>query len=128
MQDNMRGVERSSKKIQLTRTSGGKFEILDAPSRRRLAVSGAGSQGEGSSIKAIQRDLERIGTGVKPTGKLDEATVRAINGVFGGWDDAPREMATGRLTASQISKNAPKVAKYIRRAVAQMTTFADVNE
>jgi hypothetical protein len=88
-------------------------------------VSGSTSS---SPIKAIQKDLMRIGTEVRPTGVVDQATVTAVNNVFNGWDDAPPALRGGDLTAGQITKNAKVVAKYLHKAVGETTTFADVNE
>lgn len=77
----------------------------------------------------MQKDLLKIGSdGVKPTGKLDEATVNAINGVFNGWDDAPKNLTSGNLTPAQISKNQNVVARYLHKAIGEMTTFSNVNE
>ncbi len=114
MRDNMKGVE--------------SFEPTRLYIRRRRSSGPSLVAGDGEAIRAIQKDLGRIGADVKPTGRLDEATVLAINGVFNGWDDGPKAMTTGKLTAAQISKNATVVAKYLHKAVAQMTTFANANE
>jgi len=82
----------------------------------------------GGPIAAIQKDLIKIGSPVRPTGKLDAATISAINQVFNGWDDAPAALRTGELTGPQIARNAKVVAKYLRKAVGETTMFADVNE
>lgn len=92
-------------------------------------LSGSKGANPSNPVLAMQRDLLKIGSdGVAPTGKLDEATVRAINGVFNGWDDAPKSLTTGNLTLSQISKNQNVIARYLHKAVGEMKSFSNVNE
>ena len=112
--DNMKGVD-------------GTFRVL-AVKRQRTGAVVSGSQAK-NPVLAMQKDLLKIGSdGVRPTGKLDEATVRAINGVFNGWDDAPKNLTTGNLTISQVSKNQALVARYLHKAIGEMKSFSNVNE
>lgn len=67
-------------------------------------------------IRSIQQTLQHLGTGVQLTGRLDEATVKAINGVLGGWDDAPEYLRTGQLSQHDIARHLADVTKYLRLA------------
>ena len=67
-------------------------------------------------IRAIQQTLQHLGTGVQLTGRLDEATVKAINGVLGGWDDVPEYLRTGQLSQHDIARHLADVTKYLRLA------------
>lgn len=98
-------------------------QLCAAFSRQRADCMGAAR----SDIITIQRQLQKINADIRPTGKVDAATVIGVNSVFNGWDDAPPELATGRLTAAQISKNARTVAKFLKKAIGESTTFADVS-
>ena len=75
-------------------------------------------------IRAIQQALHRLGTGVQITGRLDAATVDAINGVFGGWDDAPAYLRTGKLSQHDIAQHLADVSKYLHQAVGGAMTVA----
>lgn len=76
----------------------------------------AGGLSGSTSVVSLQQHLRAMGMQVRPTGVLDKATVAAINAVFTGWDDAPPKLATGRLTAHQISMQLPVVAKLVSLA------------
>lgn len=67
-------------------------------------------------IRAIQQTLQHIGLGVHVTGRLDQATVDAINGVLGGWDDAPPYLRTGKLSMHDIAAHLQDVSRYLRKA------------
>ena len=67
-------------------------------------------------IRAIQQLLHQLGTGVQITGRLDAATVNAINGVFNGWDDAPPYLRTGKLNQHDVAAHLGDVTKYLQRA------------
>lgn len=86
-----------------------------------LSSSGAG----GGGIKGMQRELAGIGMPVRVTGKVDAATVDAVNAVFHGWDDAPPLLKNGDLSARQISANLPFVEKYVRKAIGGAQEFGD---
>lgn len=76
-------------------------------------------------VKNLQRRLASVGLQVKQTGVVDDATTQAINGIFAGWDDAPAKMRTGKLTASEISRNLPLVTKYVKKALGEAQNFGD---
>jgi hypothetical protein len=70
------------------------------------------------AVVAIQRDLMKMGiSSVRMTGRLDTPTVGGINGVLGGWDDAPPALRTGQLTAPEIARKLPLVVRYVHLAV-----------
>lgn len=70
------------------------------------------------AVVSIQRDLVKMGiASVRVTGQLDTATLGGINGVLGGWDDAPAALRTGQLTAHDVARQLPLVARYVRLAV-----------
>lgn len=75
-------------------------------------------------IKSIQQTLAHLGTGVQVTGRLDDATVQAINGVFSGWDDAPAYLRTGQLSQHDIARHLADVSKYLRLASSGAMTVA----
>jgi hypothetical protein len=75
-------------------------------------------------IRAIQQTLQHLGTGVRLTGRLDQATVDAINGVLGGWDDAPPALRTGKLSQHDIAAHIRDVAKYLRLAAGGAMTVS----
>ena len=90
----------------------------------RAADFGAAS----SPIRSIQSTLRRMGLPVRVTGVIDPATVDGVNGVLGGWDDAPPRLASGRLTAPEIRKLAVLVDRYIKKAAGGATGFDSLPE
>lgn len=71
-----------------------------------------------AQVKFLQKNLRAVGfSDIKVTGVLDAKTVAAINGIFGGWDDAPPKLKTGTLTAAEITKNLNTVVKLMKAAV-----------
>lgn len=93
--------------------------------RREKSLRGFGATG--GSIKSMQHMLASMGLQVQITGVIDQATVGAINGVFAGWDDAPPAFRTGQLTAHDIAKHLPLVAKLVHQAAGGALVFHDVN-
>jgi hypothetical protein len=81
----------------------------------------------GAPIKTIQLTLAKMGLPVHPTGVLDQPTVDAVNGVFNGWDDAPPDLRTGRLTAHDIARKLPVVTRLVKQAAGGALVFPDVN-
>ncbi len=75
-------------------------------------------------IRTVQQLLHQLGTGVQITGRLDAATVNAINGVFNGWDDAPPLLRTGKLTQHDVARHLSDVTKYLRLAATGAMTVA----
>lgn len=127
------------------RLAAGQFPVLTywelqsifviARSRGAVALRGSGLSDFGAAanatVKNIQRALRGLGfTDIRVTGVLDARTVTAINGIFGGWDDAPTKLRSGALSARQVSANLPVVAKYLRQAIggAQKMLNADQGE
>jgi hypothetical protein len=86
-----------------------------------------GALGAASPIRTIQTDLKKIGALTKITGVLDPPTVTSINNIFGGWDDVPARLRTGRLTKHDIARQLPTVQRYVRAAVKGALVFPDVN-
>lgn len=99
--------------------------LLDEHDTGVTLKSSSGAEGGGGGIKRMQRELAGIGMPVKPTGKVDDATVDAINEIFHGWDDAPPLLKNGDLTARQISENLPFVEKYVKKAIGGAQEFGD---
>lgn len=89
-----------------------------------LSSSGAA----GGGVKSMQRELAGIGMPVQVTGKVDAATVDAVNEIFHGWDDAPALLKSGDLTARQISANLPFVEKYVKKAIGGAQEFGDATK
>lgn len=83
--------------------------------------SGAAAGG----VAGMQKMLAGIGMAVRPTGRVDQATVDALNAVFAGWDDAPPKLRGGALTAKQIASNLPAVARYLKLAIHGAQDFGD---
>lgn len=81
----------------------------------------------GGPIKTIQVTLAKMGLPVHPTGVLDDLTVSAINGVFNGWDDAPPDLRTGKLTAHDIARKLPVVTRLVKLAAGGAMVLPDVN-
>ena len=100
--------------------------IFGIPGRQDAFGATFGAAG-GSPIRNIQVTLSKMGLPVRPTGVLDDPTVTAINGVFGGWDDAPPALRTGHLTKHDIARQLPVVAKLVRQAAGGAMVLPDVN-
>lgn len=77
------------------------------------------------AVANMQKMLAGIGMAVRPTGRVDAATVDAINAVFAGWDDAPPKLRGGKLTQQQIERNLPAVSKYLHAAIHGAQDFGD---
>lgn len=75
-------------------------------------------------IRTVQNLLHQLGTGVQITGRLDAATVNAINGVFNGWDDAPPYLRTGRLSQHDVVRHLADVQRYLSKALTGAMTVA----
>lgn len=78
-------------------------------------------------VIGIQRALASIGIPVKPTGKIDRATVEGVNNVLRGWDDAPPSLKKGELTSAGIARNLPAVSKAIKLALRGAKDFGDAS-
>jgi hypothetical protein len=86
--------------------------VLGSVDLRRLGAPSS------AQVKFLQKNLRAVGfSDIKVTGVLDAKTVAAINGIFGGWDDAPPKYKTGALTAAEIGKNLNTVVKLMKSAV-----------
>ena len=82
----------------------------------------------GGPIKTVQSLLANMGLPVRPTGVLDDATVSAVNGVLGDWDDAPPKLRTGRLTKHEVAANLPTITHLVKRAAGGATNFERLPE
>lgn len=85
----------------------------------------ADESGAAGGVVGMQKMLAGIGMAVRPSGRVDAATVDAINAVFAGWDDAPPKLRGGNLTGKQISSNLPSVERYLRMAIHGAQDFGD---
>lgn len=92
------------------------------------ATWGADFGAASSPVRSIQSSLRRMGMPVRVSGVIDAATVEGVNGVLGGWDDAPPRLASGQLTAPEIKKLAPLVDRYIKKAAGGATGFDQLPE
>lgn len=82
----------------------------------------------GGPIRTVQTLLVRMGLPVRASGVLDDATVAAVNGVLGDWDDAPPKLRTGRLTKHEVAVNLPTITHLVKRAATGATNFERLPE
>ena len=66
----------------------------------------------------LQRELARAGLPVEATGTLDQPTVDAVNTVLRGFPRAPAKYTAGDLSAEEIARDLPSIAKYVSLATA----------
>lgn len=81
----------------------------------RSSSMGAGSKGMG--IVALRRKLRGIGMDVKADGDVDQSLVDAVNGIFKGWDDAPKGLQAGDMTAQGLRTHVKLVNQLVDKAI-----------
>jgi len=81
----------------------------------RSSSMGAGSRGLG--IVALRRKLRGIGMNVKADGDVDQPLVDAVNGIFKGWDDAPKGLQAGDMTTQGLRTHVKLVNQLVDKAI-----------
>ena len=83
--------------------------------RSKSSSMGAGSRGLG--VVALRRKLRGIGMNVKADGDVDQPLADAVNGIFKGWDDAPKGLQAGDMTPKGLRDHIKLVNQLVDKAI-----------
>jgi len=105
----------------------GRAEIVDLPRQRprrhhhqQLHHHPNQSSSMGAATdptSSLRKKLRSIGFDIKKTGPVDQDVVDAVNGIFKGWDEAPKGLQAGDMTVAGCRKYVAKVDELVGKAI-----------